>query len=317
MKKLFLSIILLVAVQARAQHLVSPYMVGADTNQFSVFPPTNGTVQSVFNWQDDHWPTVSNQSWATLGTGITTLQLLANWLDTNIVTQAYADAHYISGIATGSITSALLASGSVTTVALADYSVTHIKLATNAVGTENIIDASVTSNKLADNAVSTSNVVDGSITAEKLSPTALSSVNFGLTAPSVYKVYVTNTASSNAALTLTGSIHWSPAGLGQPPAQLSAYSSGFLFGAYSGVNSGPETGSSIFHGLDFYVGTASTNCTNLVLAVNTTGGSDDTQEFFMLPVKKAYYVQVKKHLGTYNTDNVVIWSLSYVLMGSE
>ena len=86
----------------------------------------------------------------------------------NYYTKEQADARYLQSIADSSVTTAKLASASVTTAKIADANVTADKLASNAVTTAKMTDANVTTAKIADANVTTAKIADANVTAAKL-----------------------------------------------------------------------------------------------------------------------------------------------------
>jgi len=111
------------------------------------------------------------------------------------LTQTEGDARYLQSVADGSVTTAKLASASVTTAKIADANVTADKLAANAITTAKITDAHVTTAKIADgnvtavklssDSVTTAKIADGAVTAAKLESVS------GLTAGTVLVKSVT------------------------------------------------------------------------------------------------------------------------------
>jgi hypothetical protein len=74
-----------------------------------------------------------------------------------------ADSVPASAIPDGSITSAKLDFGAVTTAKIADSSIISAKLATNAVGTAMLVDSAITTPKIATGAVTTDKLADAAI----------------------------------------------------------------------------------------------------------------------------------------------------------
>jgi hypothetical protein len=79
-----------------------------------------------------------------------------------------------SKLADGAVTTPKIADGAVTTVKLADGAVTAAKIADGTVGTAELADGAVTAPKIANNAVTTAKIADGAVTIQKLSSSSVS-----------------------------------------------------------------------------------------------------------------------------------------------
>ena len=95
----------------------------------------------------------------------------------------------------GSVTSAKLASGAVTTAKIGDGQVTTSKLADNAVTTPKIADGAVTTVKLADGAVTAAKIADGTVGTAELADGAV-------TAPKIANNAVTTAKIADGAVTI-------------------------------------------------------------------------------------------------------------------